>query len=147
MFNSPNFICQNSIFQDGAFVYFLSVLTEIAARETLERVMAEALSKSGSTRAAVRAVCLAVSGVNHPTDQQRILDWLRFHIWSLYLVLPLKSSSIALIFVFFNFHWSIYLYTLLDWMLISLIRERSNIYLELVLMLEQICKNCKLFCF
>lgn len=80
MFNSPNFICQNSIFQDGAFVYFLSVLTEIAARETLERVMAEALSKSGSTRAAVRAVCLAVSGVNHPTDQQRILDWLRFHI-------------------------------------------------------------------
>ncbi|XP_024992793.1 N-acetyl-D-glucosamine kinase-like [Cynara cardunculus var. scolymus] len=50
---------------------------EIAARETLEQVMAEALSKSGSTRTAVRAVCLAVSGVNHPTDQQRILDWLR----------------------------------------------------------------------
>ncbi|KAI3746639.1 hypothetical protein L6452_09077 [Arctium lappa] len=50
---------------------------ETAARETLEQVMAEALSKSGSTRTAVRAVCLAVSGVNHPTDQQRILDWLR----------------------------------------------------------------------
>lgn len=50
---------------------------ETAARETLEQVMADALAKSGSTRSAVRAVCLAVSGVNHPTDQQRILDWLR----------------------------------------------------------------------
>lgn len=50
---------------------------ETAARETLEQVMADALSKSGSTRSAVRAVCLAVSGVNHPTDQQSILSWLR----------------------------------------------------------------------
>lgn len=50
---------------------------ETAARETLEHVMADALSKSGSTRSAVRAVCLAVSGVNHPSDQQRILSWLR----------------------------------------------------------------------
>ncbi|KAK2662050.1 hypothetical protein Ddye_000624 [Dipteronia dyeriana] len=50
---------------------------EDAARETLEQVMADALSKSGSSRSAVRAVCLAVSGVNHPTDQQRILNWLR----------------------------------------------------------------------
>lgn len=50
---------------------------ETAARETLEQVMADALSKSGSNRSAVRAVCLAVSGVNHPTDQQRILTWLR----------------------------------------------------------------------
>ncbi|WJX64540.1 hypothetical protein P8452_49304 [Trifolium repens] len=50
---------------------------EIAARETLEQVMAEALSKCGSKRSLVRAVCLAVSGVNHPTDQQRILSWLR----------------------------------------------------------------------
>ena len=52
---------------------------EAAARETLEQVMAEALSKSGSNRSAVRAVCLAVSGVNHPSDQQRILDWLRYY--------------------------------------------------------------------
>ncbi|KAK7385908.1 hypothetical protein VNO78_31870 [Psophocarpus tetragonolobus] len=50
---------------------------EIAARETIEQVMAEALSKCGSKRSSVRAVCLAVSGVNHPTDQQRILNWLR----------------------------------------------------------------------
>lgn len=54
--------------------------TETAARETLEQVMADALSKSGSNRSAVRAVCLAVSGVNHPTDQQRILSWLRFDL-------------------------------------------------------------------
>lgn len=39
--------------------------------------MADALSKCGSKRSSVRAVCLAVSGVNHPTDQQRILNWLR----------------------------------------------------------------------
>ncbi|KAL5977111.1 hypothetical protein ACLOJK_021453 [Asimina triloba] len=51
--------------------------TETAARETLEKVISEALEKSGSNRSAVRAVCLAVSGVNHPTDQQRILNWLR----------------------------------------------------------------------
>ncbi|XAR52827.1 Hexokinase [Bertholletia excelsa] len=50
---------------------------ETAARETLEQVMAEALLQSGSNRSAVRAVCLAVSGVDHPTDQQRILSWLR----------------------------------------------------------------------
>ncbi|TXG54517.1 hypothetical protein EZV62_019773 [Acer yangbiense] len=53
------------------------LLREDAARETLEQVMADALSKSGSSRSAVRAVCLAVSGVNHPTDQQRTLNWLR----------------------------------------------------------------------
>jgi hypothetical protein len=39
--------------------------------------MADALSKSGSNRSAVQAICLAVSGVNHPLDQQRILAWLR----------------------------------------------------------------------
>lgn len=57
---------------------FLWGFAETAARETLEQVMAEALMKSGAKRSAVRAVCLAVSGVNHPTDQERILIWLRF---------------------------------------------------------------------
>ncbi|KAL5568904.1 hypothetical protein UlMin_025479 [Ulmus minor] len=56
------------------FCFFLFV--EVAARETLEQVMADALWKSGSNRSVVRAVCRVVSGVNHPTDQQRILDWL-----------------------------------------------------------------------
>nr|POE57857.1 hypothetical protein CFP56_49936 [Quercus suber] len=36
---------------------------EDAARETLEQVMADALSKCGSNRTAVTAVCFAVSGV------------------------------------------------------------------------------------
>ncbi|KAB1222821.1 N-acetyl-D-glucosamine kinase [Morella rubra] len=50
---------------------------ETASNNTIEQVMAEALCKSGSTWSAVRAVCLGVSGVNHPTDQERILQWLR----------------------------------------------------------------------
>ncbi|XP_052179762.1 uncharacterized protein LOC127793038 isoform X2 [Diospyros lotus] len=50
---------------------------EAAARDTLEQVIAETLLKSGSKRSAVRAVCLGVSGVNHPKDQERILKWLR----------------------------------------------------------------------
>lgn len=58
-------------------VSLITSSTEIAARETIEQVMADALSKCGSKRSFVQAVCLAVSGVNHPTDQQRILGWLR----------------------------------------------------------------------
>ncbi|KAL0011859.1 hypothetical protein SO802_006967 [Lithocarpus litseifolius] len=50
---------------------------ESASKDTLEKVMSEALLKSGSNWSAVRAVCLGVSGVNHPTDQERILHWLR----------------------------------------------------------------------
>ncbi|XP_047249672.1 N-acetyl-D-glucosamine kinase isoform X1 [Capsicum annuum] len=50
---------------------------ESAARDALELVMANALSKAGSTRFCVQAVCLAVSGVNHPTDVERIMNWLR----------------------------------------------------------------------
>lgn len=50
---------------------------EAAARDTVEQVIDEALAKACSTRDAVRAVCLAVSGVNHPKDQERILTWLR----------------------------------------------------------------------
>ncbi|XP_074568982.1 uncharacterized protein LOC141825496 [Curcuma longa] len=50
---------------------------EITARETIEKVMAEALWKAGSNRSAVRAVCLALAGVNHPSDQERTHYWLR----------------------------------------------------------------------
>ncbi|XP_042401989.1 N-acetyl-D-glucosamine kinase-like [Zingiber officinale] len=50
---------------------------ENAAREWLEEVMAQALSEACCSRSSVRAVCLAVSGVNHPSDQQRIINWLR----------------------------------------------------------------------
>ncbi|XP_030543865.1 N-acetyl-D-glucosamine kinase [Rhodamnia argentea] len=67
---------------------------EAAARETLEQVMADALAKSGSNRSAVRAVCLAVSGVNHPTDQQRIVKWLR-EIFPSYVRLYVQNDAVA----------------------------------------------------
>ncbi|KAF8040826.1 hypothetical protein BT93_B2910 [Corymbia citriodora subsp. variegata] len=67
---------------------------EAAARETLEQVMADALAKSGSNRSAVRAVCLAVSGVNHPTDQQRIVNWLR-EIFPSYVRLFVQNDAVA----------------------------------------------------
>ncbi|KAM1131359.1 hypothetical protein EV1_045539 [Malus domestica] len=67
---------------------------EAAVRETLEQVMAEALAKSGSNRSAVRAVCLAVSGVNHPTDQQRILDWMR-DIFPSHVRLYVQNDAVA----------------------------------------------------
>ncbi|CAO2189919.1 unnamed protein product [Urochloa humidicola] len=50
---------------------------ESTALETLEQVMTEALTMANTDRSAVRAVCLAVSGVNHPSDQQRMLEWIR----------------------------------------------------------------------
>ncbi|ERN07672.1 hypothetical protein AMTR_s00155p00052560 [Amborella trichopoda] len=67
---------------------------ETAARETLEKVMAEALFKSGSNRSAVQAVCLAVSGVNHPTDEQRILNWLR-DIFPSHVKLYVQNDAVA----------------------------------------------------
>ncbi|OMO68086.1 ATPase, BadF/BadG/BcrA/BcrD type [Corchorus olitorius] len=67
---------------------------ETAARETLEQVMADALSKSGSNRSAVRAVCLAVSGVNHPTDQKRILAWLR-EMFPSHVKLYVQNDAVA----------------------------------------------------
>lgn len=52
--------------------------------------MADALSKAGSTRFCVQAVCLAVSGVNHPTDIERIMNWLRYVLknWHFLIVFP-----------------------------------------------------------
>ncbi|XP_073148162.1 uncharacterized protein [Henckelia pumila] len=67
---------------------------ETAARDTLEHVMAEALSKSALTRSAVQAVCLSVSGVNHPTDQHRILSWLR-EIFPSHVRLFVQNDAVA----------------------------------------------------
>ncbi|KAG4962006.1 hypothetical protein JHK85_039453 [Glycine max] len=67
---------------------------KIAARETIEQVMADALSKCGSKRSFVQAVCLAVSGVNHPTDQQRILGWLR-DIFPSHVRLYVRNDAVA----------------------------------------------------
>ncbi|XP_058099909.1 uncharacterized protein LOC131244284 isoform X2 [Magnolia sinica] len=67
---------------------------ETAARQTLEEVMARVLMNSGSNRSAVRAVCLAVSGVNHPTDQERILNWLR-DIFPSHVRLFVQNDAVA----------------------------------------------------
>lgn len=67
---------------------------ELAARDTLERVMADALSKSFSTRSDVQAVCLSVSGVNHQTDQHRILSWLR-EIFPSHVKLFVQNDAVA----------------------------------------------------
>lgn len=56
------------------------VLTETAARETLEQVINEALSRAGKNLSAVLAICLGVSGVNHPSDQERVLNWIRYRV-------------------------------------------------------------------
>ncbi|KQJ94952.1 hypothetical protein BRADI_3g14310v3 [Brachypodium distachyon] len=39
--------------------------------------MMQALTMAGKDHSDVIAVCLSVSGVNHPSDQQRMLDWIR----------------------------------------------------------------------
>ncbi|XP_039116903.1 N-acetyl-D-glucosamine kinase-like isoform X1 [Dioscorea cayenensis subsp. rotundata] len=67
---------------------------ETAARETIERVMAQALLKARATRSIVQAVCLAVSGVNHPSDQERIRDWLR-GIFPSHVKLFVENDAVA----------------------------------------------------
>ncbi|KAH7545497.1 hypothetical protein FEM48_Zijuj01G0100100 [Ziziphus jujuba var. spinosa] len=67
---------------------------ETAARLTLEQVITEALSKSGADLCAVCAVCLGVSGVNHPTDQERILTWLR-EMFPSHVKLYVQNDAVA----------------------------------------------------
>ncbi|KAF3450296.1 hypothetical protein FNV43_RR06376 [Rhamnella rubrinervis] len=67
---------------------------ETAARVTLEQVITEALSKSCADRSSVRAVCLGVSGVNHPTDQERILIWLR-EMFPSHVKLYVQNDAVA----------------------------------------------------
>uniref|UniRef100_A0A1J3IYL1 N-acetyl-D-glucosamine kinase n=1 Tax=Noccaea caerulescens TaxID=107243 RepID=A0A1J3IYL1_NOCCA len=50
---------------------------ETAARDSLEQVISEALVQAGSDKSDVRGVCLGVSGVNHPSDQKKIENWIR----------------------------------------------------------------------
>ncbi|KAG2304040.1 hypothetical protein Bca52824_032691 [Brassica carinata] len=50
---------------------------ETAARDSLEQVISEALVQSGSDKSHVRGVCLGVSGVNHPSDQEMVQNWIR----------------------------------------------------------------------
>ncbi|XP_051115465.1 uncharacterized protein LOC127240697 [Andrographis paniculata] len=67
---------------------------ESRARETLEQVMADALARSASTRSAVQAVCLSVSGVDHKNDQHRILNWLR-EIFPSHVRLFVQNDAVA----------------------------------------------------
>lgn len=57
------------------------MFAEDAAKDTLEKVMEEAIRNSGVKKSAVRAVCLSVSGVNHPKDEERVLNWIRYCIF------------------------------------------------------------------
>lgn len=67
---------------------------EDRARETLERVMSQALLKARRRRSNVCAVCLAVAGVNHPIDQERMLDWLR-EIFPSHVKLFVENDAVA----------------------------------------------------
>lgn len=67
---------------------------ETAARDTLQQVMAVALSNSGAKQSAVRAVCFGVSGVNHPKDEERILNWLR-ELFLDHVKLYVKNDAVA----------------------------------------------------
>ncbi|CAI9782188.1 unnamed protein product [Fraxinus pennsylvanica] len=67
---------------------------ENVARETLEQVMAEALSKACMNHSVVRAVCLGISGVNHPTDQEMILNWIR-HIFPSHVKIHVENDAVA----------------------------------------------------
>lgn len=67
---------------------------EKLARETLKQVMMEALSNSGAKPSAVKAVCLGVSGVNHPKDQERIQNWLS-EIFPRHVRLYVQNDAVA----------------------------------------------------
>ncbi|XP_071718913.1 uncharacterized protein [Rutidosis leptorrhynchoides] len=70
------------------------VVLETLARDTLEKVMMEALSNAGKKQSAVKAVCLGVSGVNHPKDQERILNWLR-GIFPMHVKMYVRNDAVA----------------------------------------------------
>ncbi|ONK65714.1 uncharacterized protein A4U43_C06F180 [Asparagus officinalis] len=67
---------------------------EAAVKVALEKVMTQALSKAGSNCSDLRAVCLSLSGVNHPSDQQRVLGWLR-DIFPSHVKLFVENDAVA----------------------------------------------------
>ena len=80
---------------------FDCIIAEDAARDTLEHVIDEALSLAYLSRVAVRAICLAVSGVNHPKDQEKVLNWMRYVICTSCGNLKFYFTSKATIFYFY----------------------------------------------
>ncbi|KAL3833717.1 hypothetical protein ACJIZ3_008453 [Penstemon smallii] len=67
---------------------------ENAARETLEQVIREALTRAGKNYSEVRAVCLGISGVNHPSDQDRIFNWMR-EIFPGHVKIHVQNDAVA----------------------------------------------------
>ncbi|XP_020243760.1 N-acetyl-D-glucosamine kinase-like isoform X1 [Asparagus officinalis] len=67
---------------------------ETAVREALEKVMAQALSEAGANRSVVKAVCLSLSGVNQPSDQQRVQGWFR-DIFPSHVKLFVENDAVA----------------------------------------------------
>lgn len=82
---------------------FVCIIAEDAARDTLEHVIDEALSLAHLSQVAVRAICLAVSGVNHPKDQEKVLNWMRYVVCTSCGNLKLYFTSKATI---LYFYWS-----------------------------------------
>ncbi|RAL50210.1 hypothetical protein DM860_007884 [Cuscuta australis] len=67
---------------------------EQASKETLLKVMEEALSNAGIKQSHVRAVCLGLSGINHPIDQEKMLNWLR-NIFPSDVKLYVRNDAVA----------------------------------------------------
>ena len=79
------------VFAQDVLIALFFHFPEAAALETLEQVMTQALTMASRDRSAVVAVCLSVSGVNHPSDQQKMLDWIRYS--PLYTLLIMHSPK------------------------------------------------------
>jgi hypothetical protein len=79
------------VFDQDILIALFFHFPENAALETLEQVMMQALTMASTDRSAVVAVCLSVSGVNHPSDQQKMLDWIRYS--SLYTFLKMHHPK------------------------------------------------------
>jgi hypothetical protein len=59
------------------FVVVVVVVVDAAARRAIEESMAGALMKACIPRSAVQAVCLALAGVDSPSDGEGYLSWMR----------------------------------------------------------------------
>jgi len=55
----------------------LFVVVDAVARRAIEESMAGALMKARIPRSAVQAVCLALAGVDSPSDGEAYLSWMR----------------------------------------------------------------------
>ncbi|KAG2304038.1 hypothetical protein Bca52824_032689 [Brassica carinata] len=68
---------------------------ETAARDSLEQVISEALVQSGSDKSHVRGVCLGVSGVNHPSDQEMVQNWIRWDMFPSHVKVYVQNDAIV----------------------------------------------------